>query len=38
VAAFEKVRAGTIPATPDSPGKVRYQTDGFTFLMRPGTR
>ena len=27
-----------IPATPDSPGKVRYQTDGFTFLMRTGTR
>ena len=38
VAAFEKVRAGKIPATPDSPGKVRYQTDGFTFLMRTGTR
>ena len=38
VAAFEKVRAGKIPATPDSPGKVRYQTDGFTFLMRIGTR
>jgi glyoxylase-like metal-dependent hydrolase (beta-lactamase superfamily II) len=37
VAAFDKVHAGKIPATPDSPGKVLYKTDGFTFLMRTGT-
>ena len=37
VAAFEKVHAGKIPATPDSPGKVLYKADGFTFLMRNGT-
>jgi glyoxylase-like metal-dependent hydrolase (beta-lactamase superfamily II) len=37
VAAFDKVHAGKIPATPDSPRKVLYKTDGFTFLMRTGT-
>jgi glyoxylase-like metal-dependent hydrolase (beta-lactamase superfamily II) len=37
VAAFEKVHAGKFPATPDSPGKVLYKADGFTFLMRTGT-
>jgi glyoxylase-like metal-dependent hydrolase (beta-lactamase superfamily II) len=34
VAAFDAVRAGKVPATPDSPGKVTYKTDGITFLMR----
>ncbi len=37
VAAFDKVHAGNIPATPDSPGKVLYKTDGFAFLMKAGT-
>jgi glyoxylase-like metal-dependent hydrolase (beta-lactamase superfamily II) len=37
VAAFDKVHAGKIPAASDSPGKVLYKTDGFTFLMRTGT-
>jgi glyoxylase-like metal-dependent hydrolase (beta-lactamase superfamily II) len=35
VAAFEQVRAGKIPATPDSAGKVIYHVGGFSFLMRP---
>ena len=35
VAAFEQVRAGKVPATPDSPGKVIYRVSGFSFLMRP---
>jgi glyoxylase-like metal-dependent hydrolase (beta-lactamase superfamily II) len=35
VAAFEQVRAGKVPATPDSPGKVIYHAGGFSFLMRP---
>jgi glyoxylase-like metal-dependent hydrolase (beta-lactamase superfamily II) len=34
VAAFDKVRAGKVPATPDSLGKVLYKVDGFAFLMR----
>ena len=34
VVAFDAVRAGTVPATPDSPGKVIYKVDGFSFLMR----
>jgi glyoxylase-like metal-dependent hydrolase (beta-lactamase superfamily II) len=34
VAAFDAVRAGKVAATPDSPGKVIYQVDGFSFLMR----
>jgi hypothetical protein len=34
VAAFDAVRAGKVPATPDSPGKVIYKIDGFSFLMR----
>jgi glyoxylase-like metal-dependent hydrolase (beta-lactamase superfamily II) len=34
VVAFDKVRAGKIPAAPDSPGKVVYSVDGFSFLMR----
>lgn len=35
VAAFEQVRAGKVPATPDSPGKVIYHAGEFSFLMRP---
>ena len=35
VSAFEQVRAGKIPATPDSPGKVIYKVGDFSFLMRP---
>ncbi len=35
VAAFELVRAGKVPATPDSPGKVIYHAGEFSFLMRP---
>lgn len=35
VTAFEQVRAGKVPATPDSPGKVIYRSGGFSFLMRP---
>jgi glyoxylase-like metal-dependent hydrolase (beta-lactamase superfamily II) len=38
VTAFDKVRAGKVPATPDSPGKVIYKVDGFSFLMRPPSR
>ena len=34
VVAFDAVRAGKVPATPDSPGKVIYKVDGFSFLMR----
>jgi glyoxylase-like metal-dependent hydrolase (beta-lactamase superfamily II) len=34
VKAFDEVRAGKVPATPDSPGKVVYNVDGFSFLMR----
>jgi hypothetical protein len=34
VAGFDAVRAGKVPATPDSPGKVIYKIDGFSFLMR----
>ncbi len=33
VSAFEAVRAGKIPATPASPGKVTCKVDGITFLM-----
>ena len=32
--AFEKVRAGKAKLTPDSPGQVIYNADGFSFLMR----
>jgi glyoxylase-like metal-dependent hydrolase (beta-lactamase superfamily II) len=35
VAAFEQVRAGKIPPTPDSAGKVIYHAGEFSFLMRP---
>ena len=34
VVAFDKVRFGKVPATPDSPGKVLYNADGISFLMR----
>jgi glyoxylase-like metal-dependent hydrolase (beta-lactamase superfamily II) len=36
VAAFDAVRAGKLEPTPapDSPGKVIYKVDGFSFLMR----
>jgi glyoxylase-like metal-dependent hydrolase (beta-lactamase superfamily II) len=34
VAAFDKVQAGKVSAVPDSPGKVLYKVDGFSFLMR----
>ncbi len=34
VAAFDAVRAGKVSASPDSPGKVLYKVDGFSFLMR----
>jgi glyoxylase-like metal-dependent hydrolase (beta-lactamase superfamily II) len=35
VTAFEQVRTGKVPPTPDSPGKVIYRVGGFSFLMRP---
>ncbi len=34
VTAFAAVRAGKISPKPDSPGKVLYKVDGFSFLMR----
>jgi glyoxylase-like metal-dependent hydrolase (beta-lactamase superfamily II) len=34
VTAFEQVRTGKVPPTPDSPGKVIYRVGGFSFLMR----
>lgn len=34
VKAFDAVRAGKVTPTPDSPGKVIYKVDGFSFLMR----
>ena len=33
VVAFDAVRAGKVKTTPDSPGKVLYEVDGFSFLM-----
>ncbi|MGA8034707.1 MAG: MBL fold metallo-hydrolase [Candidatus Acidiferrales bacterium] len=33
VAAFDAVLAGKVQPTPDSPGKVIYKVDGFSFLM-----
>jgi glyoxylase-like metal-dependent hydrolase (beta-lactamase superfamily II) len=32
--AFEAVRAGKVKPVPESPGKVLYNVDGFSFLMR----
>lgn len=38
VEAFEKVRAGKVPATPAGSGKVTYKVGDITFLMRaPGS-
>jgi len=34
VPAFDAVRAGRVKPVPDSPGKVLYNVDGFSFLMR----
>jgi glyoxylase-like metal-dependent hydrolase (beta-lactamase superfamily II) len=34
VSAFEAVRAGRVPPAPASFGKVLYNVDGFSFLMR----
>ena len=34
VTAFDKVRTGKVKPVPDSPGKVLYNVDGFSFLMR----
>ena len=34
VTAFEAVRAGKVPAMPDSPGLVMYKIDGLSFLMK----
>jgi len=34
VAAFDLVRAGKVGATPDSPGKVLYQVDDISFVMK----
>ena len=34
VSAFDAVRAGRVTAAPDSPGKVTYKVDGFSFLLR----
>ena len=34
VSAFDEVRAGKVKPVPDSPGKVLYHVDGFSFLMR----
>jgi len=38
VSAFDKVRAGEVPAIPSGPGKVLYKVEGFSFLMRPDAR
>jgi len=39
VEAFDLVRAGKVAPLPDSPGRVLYKVDGFSFLMRssPGS-
>jgi glyoxylase-like metal-dependent hydrolase (beta-lactamase superfamily II) len=34
VTAFDAVRAGNVTPKPDSPGKVLYTVDGFSFLMK----
>jgi glyoxylase-like metal-dependent hydrolase (beta-lactamase superfamily II) len=38
VSAFDKVLAGKTSPVPDSPGKVLYKVDGFSFLMRAENR
>lgn len=37
VSAFDKVQSGKTSPVPDSPGKVLYKIDGFSFLMRAET-
>jgi hypothetical protein len=37
VSAFDRVRAGKVPATSDSPGKVLYRVGEFSFLTNAGT-
>ena len=34
VSAFDMVRAGKVAPTPDSPGKVLYQVEGVSFVMK----
>ena len=34
VTAFDAIRAGKIKATTPSSGRIKYELDGFTFLMR----
>jgi glyoxylase-like metal-dependent hydrolase (beta-lactamase superfamily II) len=34
VTAFEAIRAGKIQATTPASGRIKYDVDGFTFLMR----
>jgi glyoxylase-like metal-dependent hydrolase (beta-lactamase superfamily II) len=34
ITAFDAVRTGKIKPTPDSPGRVLYNVDGFAFLLR----
>ena len=34
VAAFDKVRAGKVLSTPDTPGKALFKVDDISFLMR----
>ena len=34
VAAFDAVRAGKVPPSPDSPGRVLYKVDDISFVMR----
>jgi glyoxylase-like metal-dependent hydrolase (beta-lactamase superfamily II) len=38
VSGFDKVQAGKTSPVPDSPGKVLYKVDGFSFLMRAENR
>jgi len=38
VSAFDQVQAGKTSPVPDSPGKVLYKVDGFSFLMRAENR
>jgi glyoxylase-like metal-dependent hydrolase (beta-lactamase superfamily II) len=38
VSAFDKVRSGKSSPVPESPGKVLYKVDGFSFLMRAENR
>jgi glyoxylase-like metal-dependent hydrolase (beta-lactamase superfamily II) len=38
VSAFDKVQSGKIHSVPDSPGKVLYKVDGFSFLMGAESR